>query len=197
MSLIGQDDGARFAYVDESMRQTPDNDGAYLLAAVVCDAVVRDPVREMLRSLRYQREPRLHWRTEEAPRKTKIAEEIGALALPSTVVIGTPLANSKQERARGKCMEALLPHLEGEGVSQVFLEARTPTLVTRDMRMVDACRSKGLITPGIRVDIAQPSEEPLLWLPDAVAGAVGAARDGQPEYLALIGEVTIIEVGTL
>ena len=37
----------------------------------------------------------------------------------------------------------------------------------------------------------------MLWLPDAVAGAVAAARDGQPEYLALIGPVQKIEVSTL
>ena len=37
----------------------------------------------------------------------------------------------------------------------------------------------------------------MLWLPDAVAGAVNAAREGRPEYLALIGSVQQIEVSTL
>lgn len=179
------------------MRLTPDNKGAYLLAAVVCDPASCDPVRDLLRSLRYRRQRRLHWHAEEDPRKAKIAESIGALALPATVVVGMPLAKSKQERARRKCMEALLPEMERVGVSQVFLEARTPSLVRKDMGLVDACRAKGLIGPSIRVETARPSEEPLLWLPDAVAGAVNAARDGQPEYLALIGSVTQIEVSTL
>jgi hypothetical protein len=185
------------AFVDESMRIPPDDQGAYLLAAVVCDSAACDPVRETLRSLRYRRQPRLHWHAEEDPRKTKIAESIGALALPATVVVGMPLAKSKQERARAKCMEALLPELEAHGVAQVWLEARTPSLISRDMRLVDALRSQRLITPAIRVDTALPSEEPMLWLPDAVAGAVSAARRGQPEYLALIGAVQQIEISTL
>lgn len=37
----------------------------------------------------------------------------------------------------------------------------------------------------------------MLWLPDAVAGAVSSSRDGQPEYLALIGPVQHIEISTL
>jgi hypothetical protein len=129
--------------------------------------------------------------------KAKIAVELGALGLPAIVVIGTPLARTRQERARGKCMEVLLPRLEAAGVDRVLLEAREQNLVRRDMRQVDACRSKGLITPRIQVDAAFPSEESLLWLPDAVAGAVGAARTGQSEYLSLIGSVTLIDVSTV
>jgi hypothetical protein len=185
------------AFVDESMRLTSDTQGTYLLAAVVCHLAACDPVREMLRSLRYRRQPRLHWHAEEGPRKIKIAESIGALALPATVVVGMPLSKSKQERARAKCMEALLPELEAQGVGQVWLEARTRSLVRRDMRLVDAQRSQRLITAAIRVDTARPSEEPMLWLPDAVAGAVAAARGGRPEYLALIGPVKQINVSTL
>jgi hypothetical protein len=185
------------AFVDESMRLTPDNQGLYLLAAVVCDSAACDSIREMLRSLRYRRQPRLHWHAEESPRQTKIAESIGALGLPTTLVIGMPLAKRKQERARAKCMQALLPELQTQGVDQVWLEARTPSLVRRDMRLVDALRTKRLITPSLRVDTAFPSDEPMLWLPDAVAGAAAASRGGQPEYLALIGPVHQIEVSTL
>jgi hypothetical protein len=151
----------------------------------------------MLRSLRYRRQPRLHWHAEADPRKTKIAESIGALALPATVVVGMPLAKRKQERARAKCMEALLPELEAQGVTQVWLEARTSSLIRRDMCLVDALRSQRLITPAIRVDTALPGDEPMLWLPDAVAGAVSASRDGESEYLALIGPVQHIEISTL
>jgi hypothetical protein len=179
------------------MRLSPDDQGTYLLAAVTCEPAECDPVRVMLRSLRYRRQPRLHWHAEEDPRKTKIAESIGALALPAAVVIGMPLADSKQERGRAKCMEALLSELEAQGVTQVWLEARTPSLIRRDMRLVDAIRSQRRITPAIRVDTARPRDEPMLWLPDAVAGAVRADRQGQPEYLDLIGPVQQIEVSTL
>ena len=54
-----------------------------------------------------------------------------------------------------------------------------------------------LITAAIRVDTAMPGDEPMLWLPDAVAGAVAADRYGRPEYLALIGPVQHVEISTL
>jgi hypothetical protein len=185
------------AFVDESMRHTPDNRGMYLLAAVVCASTSCDPVREMLRSLLDRRQPRLHWHAEDEAKKAKIAAAIGEIDLASTVVIGMPLANSKQERARRKCLEALLPALEETGVSQVYIESRENRGNRRDIQVIDALRTKGLISAGIRADHALPLEEPMLWLPDAVAGAVRAARNGQGEWLAMIGAVQQIEVSTL
>jgi hypothetical protein len=180
------------------MRIDPSDQGAYLLAAVVVEAARIGEIRQILRSLLYQRQERLHWRDEEGPRRTKIAEAIGGLDLTATVVIGTPLAKSKQERARRKCMEILLPHLEAIGVTRVVMEERTSSLVAADRKMLTAVRGKRLITDALRVEMGRPKDEPMLWLPDAVAGAFGAARDrGRPEWLALIGSVEQIEVSTV
>ena len=185
------------AFVDESMRQAAGDQGAYLLVAVVVETARIDEIRQILRSLLYQRQERLHWRDEEPVRRTKIAEVIGGLDLAATVVIGTPLMKSKLERARRKCLEALLPTLEAGGVTRVVMEARTPSLVEADRRMLAAVRGKRLITKGLWVETARPKEEPMLWLPDSVAGAFGAARDrAKPEWLALIGQVRQIEVST-
>lgn len=52
-----------------------------------------------------------------------------------------------------------------------------------------------MITPALRVGSARPLEEPMLWLPDAIAGAVGADRLGNPAWLDIIRHaVTEIEV---
>lgn len=185
------------AFVDESMRLTPDDQGTYLLAAVVAEAARCEEIRQVLRSLLYKRQERLHWRDEEEPRRTKIAEVMGGIDVAATVVIGTPLAKKKQERARRKCLEVLLPRREQLGVTQVVMEQRTPSLDEGDRKMVIAIRGKRLIGSGLRVNTARPKEEPMLWLPDAVAGAFGLARDvSQPEYLALIGVVEQIVVST-
>jgi hypothetical protein len=186
------------AFVDESMRLTPDDQGTYLLAAVVTEVARCEEIRQTLRSLLYRRQERLHWRDEEGSRRTKIAEAVGALNVAATVVIGSPLAKKKQERARRKCLQTLLPHLEQMGVTYVVMERRTPSLVQKDQKMITAIRGKQLIGSGLRIDTAMPKEEPMLWLPDAVAGAFGAARDaGHVEYLGLIGSVEQIEVSTL
>ena len=107
--------------------------------------------------------------------------------LAAVVVVGVPMANRRQERARRICMETLLPTLEQEyGVSQVFLEARTQSLIRKDHEQVANLVGKKLITSTLRVDNARPLEEPMLWVPDAVAGAVGADRLGNPEWLDII-----------
>lgn len=108
------------------------------------------------------------------------------------------MVKSKQERARRKCLEALLPNLEARGVTRVVMEERTPSLVESDRRMLTAVRGKRLITTALRVGTARPKEEPMLWLPDSVAGAFGAARDrGKPEWLELMAPIDRIDVSTL
>lgn len=176
------------AWVDERMDVDLDQDeGTYILASVVCDPSGCDPVREALRSLLQGRQRRLHWRDESGPRRTKIAVAISAMDLAAVVVVGVPMANRRQERARRICMETLLPTLEQEyGVSQVFLEARTQSLIRKDHEQVANLVGKKLITSTLRVDNARPLEEPMPWVPDAVAGAVGADRLGNPEWLDII-----------
>jgi hypothetical protein len=75
------------------------------------------------------------------------------------------------------------------------MEARTQNLIRKDREQVANLVGKKLITPALRVGSARPLEEPMLWIPDAVAGAVGAARLGNPEWLGIIRHtVTEIEV---
>ena len=60
--------------------------------------------------------------------------------------------------------------------------------------------SAGCVTPGVlsrrlRIDHAPPSDEVLLWLPDAVCGAVGDDLCGHPTHLhAMKDRVEIIEI---
>jgi len=42
--------------------------------------------------------------------------------------------------------------------------------------MVDALRSQATIPRSLRVEFARPMEEPMLWVSDAIAGAVAASR---------------------
>lgn len=185
------------AFVDESMQQTgAPEERAYLLAAAVTETARCEEIRQTVRSLRHGREKRLHWYDQEPTRHTKIAETIGALGMAATVVIGTPL-HRRSERARRKCMESLLPRLESMGVDRVVLEARTPSQNVLDEQHLLGMRGRRLITRALWVEIARSVDEPLLWVPDAIAGAYGAARTtGQREWLDLIGRVEEIEIST-
>jgi hypothetical protein len=64
----------------------------------------------------------------------------------------------------------------------------------RDLRLVKALRGKRSISSSIRVEFARPKDEPMLWIPDAVAGAVNGARSGAASVLDDMGQVDVIEI---
>lgn len=146
-------------------------------------------MRQDLGSLLLRKQKRLHWRDEEAARRDKIITVLASVDMAAVVVVGMPVAKAKQERARRLCMEELLPRLDQMGVARVWLESRTQTLNRADEKMVLALRGRRLISRELRVEVARPLEEPMLWIPDVVAGAVGAARDGDPRWLDALREV--------
>lgn len=161
----------------------------YVLAAAIGDPTACDPVRADLRGLLRTGQRRLHWRDEDDKRRTQLAEAVGKLDMTAVVVIGAPVDNSRQERARRKCMEVLLPYLDQQlQVVQVWMETRTKSLNRGDHKMVVALRGRRLLTSQIRVDMSRPLEEPMLWVPDIVAGAVGAASIGaEPRWQTALG----------
>jgi hypothetical protein len=188
-------DSAEFAFhawVDESMHVDA---GLYILAAVVCDPDGCDAIRDTMRSLLDVDQPKLHWVDESPERREKIAGTVAQIDMAAVVVIGTPMSRKKQERARAVCLESMVVHLAGMGVKQVLLEERTESLNVRDRQLIIAIRGKKLIPSGMRIEIGKPSVEPMLWVPDAIAGAVGADRvHGRPQYLDAIGPIEVLDV---
>lgn len=176
------------AWMDESLRTRVDGPGTYVLAAVVCPPERCDEIRGCLRCLLRKRQPRLHWKEETDRRRDLIAGALGSWGLPALVVVGRPMDPRKQERARRLCFAGLVDHLGTRGVSRLWIDARTPSLNRRDRQMVDALRSQRRLPHGLRVDVARPLQEPMLWLPDIVAGAVKAGLDGRPAWRAMINE---------
>jgi hypothetical protein len=168
------------AWVDESI-QAPrgEQPGVYYLAAAVANPDECGSTREALRGLVRRRHGRLHWRDELPDQQEKIAVAIGAQDLAHVIVVGTPVDPRRQERARRLCMQRLLFELDQLGIVQVWLESRHDSLNRRDVVMLDALRSNGAISKVIRVDFGKPKDDPMLWVPDAVAGIVSLARRGR------------------
>ncbi|MGW2091841.1 hypothetical protein [Promicromonospora sukumoe] len=92
--------------------------------------------------------------------------------------MGAPIDPKRQERARRQCMERLVFEMGTLAVSQVWLESRTQSLNERDRRMFAALHAKHAMPTDLHIDFALPTGEPMLWVADAVAGAVGQARRG-------------------
>jgi hypothetical protein len=173
------------AWVDESVHEQP---GLYVLAAAVADPAECDPVRSALRDLVPAGSDRLHWREQDDPARAKVAATVAGCDLTSVVVVGVEMSPRHQERARRQCMTHLLARLHDLGVTQVWLESRTRSLNDKDRHLVDRLRGQRLLPRSLRVDIELPSREPMLWVPDAIAGAVAAARKGgNSEHRAALG----------
>jgi len=187
------------AWIDESMRDPkPGNrDGMYIVAAGVADPLQSDQSRTAMMRLLPKAATRLHWHAESAARQVQIARTISTLDVTLLVVVNTRYDGRRQERARRKCMERLLNELRSRGVTRAVIESRTDSLNRKDMEMVDALRSRGEMV-GLHAGFDRPSAEPMLWIPDAVSGAVNGFRSGRrPAPLSLMGSrITIIHVGT-
>lgn len=181
------------AWVDESIH-TPGPEapeGMYVLAAAIADSSDCDGTRETLRGLVVGRQQRLHWGKEDTSQREKITSAIAASGLTSVVVVGVSLDARNQERARRKCLEKLLWELAPWEISTVWLESRTTSLNRHDLKLVDAWRSQGKLPSTLRIEIGLPSTEPMLWIPDAVAGAVAAARKGSSAHRDKLGDMVL------
>ena len=68
------------------------------------------------------------------------------------------------------------------GVESVTFESRGPADDRRDMAAIQAFRSQHLVSSRLRIRHLPGPKEPMLWVPDAVCGAVVAVRTSSGEY---------------
>ncbi len=162
------------AYVDESMRQRPDAAGLYVLAAAVFDPVDADELREAMTTLA-GRHRRFHWRDVPHGERGKAVTAVATLDALHVVVVGVGLDNPRQERGRRQCMTRLLWELDQSGVTHVWLDARRPIQNAEDQALLSALRARHFLGSELRVGFQYSIQEPLMWLPDIVAGAASAA----------------------
>jgi hypothetical protein len=156
----------------------------YLLGAVILDDISCNNAREVMLDLRLGH-GKIHWHTEGPSRRRKLVEAIADIDHLSIVAVGRG-ADRRQERARHKCFETLLPELEAFGVTRAVFETRGAKPDSTDLAKVAACRIRRLITGQIAVEFDDPHREPLLWLPDVVCGALLAEEAGYPAYVELL-----------
>lgn len=189
------DDFQLHAWVDESMRSTGVAAPLYLLGAVIADPARCEEPRQQLRRILPKGARKLHWHAMDPKEKTRATALITSLDAAHLVVVGSPLDHRKQERARAQCLEQLYWRLGELGVTQVFLEQRTKSLNQKDLQLVNVLRIKKAMPARLRVDIAQPSGGPMLWVPDQMLGALGdaQARQGRwlDQYRGAIEQITI------
>ena len=170
------------AYVDESEPDPRSGSASvYLLAAALIEDVEHDAARTAMEALRVRGQKKLHWNAEEAKRRTLIVQTVARLPTMHLVVARTDAA-ATSERRRRKCLETLLPELESAKVDRVYLEAREMRQNQRDVQLLAGLRAQRVVGSALRLDHLPGPSEPLLWIADVVAGAVGARHHGNPVY---------------
>lgn len=173
------------AYVDESLRRRPHDDGVYAMAAVVVDSADHDGVREALEALRFGRSLRLHWRDESHARRLAITKALTTLPVTGIVTVHLHRIGVRHERARRLCLERLLYEIGVKNAATVTVESRSAE-DHFDRSLLTGLRRSRRVSLDMYVCWASPFEEPLLWAADAVAGATTWWLDGQPQYFDLL-----------
>lgn len=162
------------AYVDESARVP--GEGLYLVASVVVFVDRASEIRERLRRLLLPRQLRFHWREESPKRRLEMLKLIQELRVEARAYVRNPTGRREQGRARRLCLEELLWDLRQLGIGELVIESRGEDLDRQDRQAIIEAR-RALIAPdGLKYGFARPKEEPLLWIPDSIAGAVAACE---------------------
>lgn len=184
------------AFADESVRVSADPP-LYLVAATVVPA---DAALSPLESMLPKGASKLHWRDLGTRAQRQSLARIAELGTKSTIVVASPIDPRKQERARRKDLEALLPALEAQGVAKLVMESRFPAADAKDAAHFRAMVRRSLVG-SIELDFADPAAEHRLWIPDQILGAYAesavsskSSRIWQREWAELSGTVTTIRV---
>ncbi|GAA1936275.1 hypothetical protein GCM10009797_32300 [Nocardioides hwasunensis] len=168
------------------MSDTRRDPGAYILAAAICDTTAQDEIRAEMEVLRLKGQNKLHWHDEDHKRRQVIIERVAQLPLMHLVVVRDQMPDARAERRRRLCMQRLLFELDQLEVATVTFESRGPADDRRDIDMVGAMRAEQTITSQLRIEHQKGPLDPLLWVPDAVCGALTADRVGDSTYFAEI-----------
>ena len=186
------------AYGDESVRMAGDPPFYMLGVSLMSDAT--DAELAKLAEIMPKGSRKLHWREMSRKRRKQSLEILASAGSSDTVVIAAPLSGKKQERARRKCLEAMLPALESKGVCELVLENRDEAANRLDLNYVDYAKGSKLVS-SIMITHRDASVEPRLWVADQVLGALGDYKTHtgewkywEEEWLALSEDVEVIDV---
>ncbi|TWJ12050.1 hypothetical protein LX16_2797 [Stackebrandtia albiflava] len=171
----------------------PGETPSYIIAAALLDSGDCADARWAMEALGGKRK-RFHWKDATSKEREAAISTVSALPTLHLLVISSPLDRRRQERARAITLQRMLFELGVRGVTRVCLESRTERLNQRDMRSVDAAMINGSIDAGMQVQHELPRDDPLLWIPDIVAGAVGSAEGPLYEDLTGLTETVHLEL---
>lgn len=157
------------AFVDESSR------GGYLLCAVVLLPADLNPARRLLRAMCKPGQRRLHMKHESDGRRREILSAVSQLGI-EVRIYRTKLDGRSERKARDECLRVMVQELIDQcGVDRMVVESCDQD--HRDNQVIREMVLKAQAEERFVYLHSAPANEPLLWLPDIFAWAVGRGGD--------------------
>lgn len=167
------------AWGDEAGFVRADGSSVYLMSAVLAEPAAATMLREAMRDTRLRGEKKIHWRHSSGKRRDQVIDTIMELPVECMVVVRAGSSRERDERQRRKTFMPYVIELAALGCDALTLESRGTHLDRRDMAMLKGMRVSRIVTSDLRLTHQRGPVDAILWIADAVCGAVVAARQGQ------------------
>jgi hypothetical protein len=166
-------------FVDESKRDV------YLVAAAVIAPADLNGARTALRALQLRGTHRVHFQSESDVFRRKFLDQVNQLHVTARVY-------TARERTDLDSRRQILTRLVGDlitmGASRLVIE-RDESLVIHDQRAIKAERSRLQAANDLRFDHLRGADDPLLWLPDAIAWTWRRNRTWRSQIAGIVTDV--------
>ncbi|MGH7867945.1 MAG: hypothetical protein ACREP9_10045 [Candidatus Dormibacteraceae bacterium] len=169
-------------YVDESIRS---REKLYMIAASVVVAADAQDVLDELRRAAPGRSKRFHWRIELEKIRLRMLDMIRDLHLHTLAVVYVSKREKWAGRGRVQALKGLLWELQNQEskVFELVIETRGKFGDEENRKTIFHAQQAGIADRELIYRFDSPTN-PFLWVPDAIAGAVGSFLvDGNGRYL--------------
>ena len=161
------------AFVDESIRGQ-----RYLMGCVLVQAHDLSTMRAGVGDLAGTKSSRVHFNAELDSRRQTLLETFAELSIESFVVICRRRHGVTEFEARSRCLAYIVAALQSRSVDRLVIESRQDDV--DDERTIHRHRQR---QPRLVFEHRRGVDEPLLWVADGVAWAVGAG----PRWSEILG----------
>lgn len=162
-----------------------------MLAGTILEPGELAAARTLLRALQQGAQPRIHFQSESDPRRRKIIAELTAAGLRTRIYVG----RGRNEVVRQVCLQRLMGDLLSAGAQRLVLETRGRPRDLADLRTIRTVLGSRPRTAGPAYGHLHAYQEPLLWVPDAIAWCYGAGGDWRRRVSPLLDAV--IDLGAV
>lgn len=183
------------AYLDEAQVGGTGSGRAFILSATVWLCTDLDDRRAALRSMKPRGQDKLHWNEAVAVVQDAVVAHIAQLEVVHLVAVRRDTRAERPERSRRIAIARLVHELQNYfEVERMVFESRGRADNQRDLDLLGKLRAQKYLLGPLRFDHVAGPKEPLLWVPDALAGVIVDYEAGHSRHLSSIAhQLTMID----